>query len=285
MKAKIILIIAVSVLLLTACQNGGNNNPSPSDGGSNGSAVVEENNTTESKPESMEPASVSFLNFDELEQYGTITATMPDYSDNDLKKLSKDESQKDYKVVIKKYVSNELKQNMSYMDTVDGTYNPRKVVVGTEEGNMYLFTLNKWHSYGGIWTVSSYAQYNHNDEAIPPSSVSYEVIDPDAVTEQTIQKEINERISAREEGQYYFNKKDVFYVLLVAGKNQSVELINVFGQDNYSLDVQYVYTENIYERYGEAPYILFKVPNVSIADLSFKQFSPVKIRDERPNLP
>lgn len=234
---------------------------------------------------SVVPADAPFLNLDELEKNGTMTATMPDYSDEDLKQLSKNESQKDYELVLKNYVSDELKQNMSYMDTVDGTYNPRKVVVGTQEGNVYFFILNKWHSYGGIWTVSSYGHYNDKDDAIIRKSVSYDVIDPDAVTEQTIQKQINERIAVREEGQYYFSKEDVFYVLLVAGQNQSVELINVFGQDNYSLDVEYAYIENVYERYGEAPYILFKVKGVSIADLLFKQYTPVKIRDERLNLP
>lgn len=294
MKTKIFLIITVSVLLLTACLNGGNN-PLPSDGGGNGGAVVEKNNTTESKPDSIlnngEVAvdDKTVLNFDELEKNGTMTATAPDYSDEDLEELSKNESQKDYEVVIKNYVSNELKQNMSYMDTVDGTYNPRKVVVGTQEGNVYFFTLNKWHSYGGIWVVSSYAQYNDNDDAVIRKSASYEVIDPDAVAEQTIQKQINEHISAREEGQYYFRNGEEFYVLLVAEQKKSVELINVFGQNEYSLyalDVEYVYTENIYERYGEAPYVLFKIRRGgSISDLAFKQYTPLKIRDERLNMP
>jgi len=229
------------------------------------------------------PNTMGFINLDELEKYKIITSNSLVYSVEDIQELAKNESLKNYEVVIKQYMTEKLGQTVSYIDTVDGTYNPRKVVVGTEEGLTYLLELRKWYNYNDIWTVSSHSQFNVNNEALPPELIPYEEIEPDMVTDSEIQGQINQYIAAREEGQYYFNVNDTFYVLLVAGANQSVELLHLYGNPSL-LNVEYAYVDNRNVQYGEAPYALLRVDDVEVVDLFFKEYSTIKVRDERLNM-
>ena len=220
---------------------------------------------------------------DQLEQYGIITGSSIEYTEADMGSFAKDDTQKDYVTVIKNYVQQELGQEAHYLDSVDGTYNPRRVVVGTKEGNTYLLELQKWYNFNGIWTVSSIAQVKDEGAVPPEQTVKYEIIDAASIGDQGVQKEINKKIMARSAGHYHFTAGDTLYVLLVAGKEQSVELLNVFGNDSL-MKLQYTIIENKDPRFGENPYLLLKL-DATIMDLFVHQYSSIKVDDIRLNMP
>jgi hypothetical protein len=194
--------------------------------------------------------------------------------------MSKDDAQKDYVTVVKNYVQQELSKEVSFLDSVDGTYNPRHVVVGTTKGDTYMFVLRKWYNYNGIWTVSRYAQFKEEGAVSPKKTVKYELINPSSLP-ASVQKEVNVRIDSKKEERSYIDDDGMIYVLLVAPQGQSVELLNVFGTD-YLIEVQYTTMETptsydgktTTQMFGENPYVLIKV-NQSITDISFKKYSSV----------
>lgn len=221
-----------------------------------------------------------------MEQYGIVTGTSTEYTNTDLDQLAKNDLQKDYVAVIKDFVKQELKQEISYLDTVDGTFNPRSVVVGTTQGDIYLIELQKWYNHNGIWAVSRYAQYK-DQMAVPKKEAgNQEFADPSDITDAAIQEQVKEKIAARKEGHFYFTTDENLYILLVAGKDQSVELLHVYGnEDNATLlDIEYTYIDSKNKKFGENPYVLLKADS-SIADLFFKKHSGVQIDDVRVNMP
>jgi hypothetical protein len=111
----------------------------------------------------------------------------------------------------------------------------------------------------------------------------YELIDAVSVGDPGVQKEVNEKITARSAGHYHFTAGGTLYVLLVAGKEQSVELLNVFGNDSL-MELQYTTIENKDPRFGENPYLLLKL-DATIMDLFVQQYSNIKVDDIRLNLP
>lgn len=227
----------------------------------------------------------AFLNFDQLEQYGKITSTSLEYTEFELIKLAEDDAQKDYEVVIRNFVRQELNQEASFLDSVDGTYNPRSVVVGTKEGNMYSLRLRKWYNYKGIWTVVDYAPYHQKDNegAVPPQqTVEYEYIEPTSI-DKSVQEQVKEKMASTTGGHHYFNVDGTIYILLVAGEGKSIELLNIFGND-YLMEVKYALSDITDERYGKNPHVLIKV-NSGIYDLFFKRYSSVEIDDVRLNMP
>ncbi|MBW4082930.1 hypothetical protein [Paenibacillus sp. S150] len=142
---------------MAACQKDNNNAVNPGTDSSTSDTNSGEINETKTN---------FLLNFDEMEQYGIVTGTSTEYTNTDLDQLAKNDLQKDYVAVIKDFVKQELKQEISYLDTVDGTFNPRSVVVGTTQGDIYLIELQKWYNHNGIWAVSRYAQYK-DQMAVP----------------------------------------------------------------------------------------------------------------------
>lgn len=262
MKKLAISLIITSLFLLVACQNDSKNVSSTGTGLSVNTPQGRETNATPADP---------FLNFDELERYGIVTGTSKEYTEDDLRRLVEDNSQKDYVVVIKNFVRQELGQEISYLDTVDGTFNPRSVVVGTAQGKTYLFDLQKWYNHNDIWTVNRYAEYKDQMAVAKKESTNYELIEPTDIKTETIQKQILEKISAATDGHYYFKASEKLYILLIAGKDQSVELLHVFGNDNDPaiMDIEYTYTTNQNEQFGEKPYVLLAIDS-DISDLFLK---------------
>jgi len=275
LKRSAVLLCLMALCIVSACTNESNNGS-----GFNPTTNVSNESTNN---DSTQLKTNSFLNLDQLEQYHIVTGSSKEYTKADMVSLAKDDMQKDYVGVIKNYLQQELGQEASYLDSVDGTYNPRKVVVGTTDGNTYMFELRKWYMYNGIWTVSSYAQVKDEGAVPPEQTIKYELIDAESVSDQGVQKEINEKIMAKSAGHYHFTAGDKLYVLLVAGKEQSVELLNVFGND-YLMKLQYTTIENKDPRFGENPYLLLKL-EATIMDLFVQQYSETKIDDIRLNMP
>lgn len=265
MKSSVLAICLLSFCLLSACEKESKN------------AI--ENSLAENV------ATEAFLNFDQLEQYGQITGTSLEYTEFELKKLAEDDEQKNYETVIRSFVKRELNQEASFLDSVDGTYNPRSVVIGTKEGNMYSLRLRKWYNYKGIWTVVGYAPYHQKDNegAVPPQqTVNYEYIELSRV-DKSVQEQIKEKMRSTTGGHYYFNVDGTIYILLVAEEGKSIELLNIFGND-YLMEVHYAFSDITDERYGKNPHVLIKV-NSGIYDLVFKRYSSVEIDDVRLNMP
>jgi hypothetical protein len=284
MKGSIYLLCLAAICILPACAIDSNN-----DSGVNmaTSVTIETSESSISNEsianETAQPDNESFLNLDQLEQYRIITGTSREYTETDMANLAKDDMQKDYVAVIKNYMRQELGHEVSYLDSVDGTYNPRKVVVGTNEGNTYMLELRKWYNYNGIWTVTNLAQFKEDGAMPPEQSVTYEIIDVSSIGDPGIVKEANEKISARNAGHYHFIADDKLYILLVAGMEHSVELLNVFGNESL-MRIQYATIENKDPRFGENPYLILKL-DATVMDLFIQQFADTKVDDIRLNLP
>jgi hypothetical protein len=281
MKVSIYLLCLAAICILPACAIDSNN-----DSGVNmaTSVTIETSIPSESvSNETAQPDNVSFLNLDQFEQYRIITGTSREYTEADMANLAKDDMQKDYVAVIKNYMRQELGHEVSYLDSVDGTYNPRNVVVGTTEGNTYMLELRKWYNYNGIWTVTNLAQFKEDGAMPPEQSVTYEIIDVSSIGDPGILKEVNEKISARNAGHYHFIADDTLYILLVAGMEHSVELLNVFGNESL-MRIQYATIENTDPRFGENPYLILKL-DATVMDLFIQQFANTKVDDIRLNLP
>ena len=114
-----------------------------------------------------------FLNIDLLGTYGIIEGSNKEYTTADMEHMAKEANQKDYVAVVKNYIKDELKQEISFLDSVDGTYNPKRVVVGTTTGKSYIFILKKWYKYDGIWTITSHAPIEEGKAVAPQSTVEY----------------------------------------------------------------------------------------------------------------
>lgn len=274
MKRSVVLLFLMALFILSSCTKEDTANDPQST-----TSTLHEPTNIESTGSNTE----TFLNLDQLEQYRIVTGLSKVYSKPDMDSLAKDDTQKDYAAVIKNYIQQELGQKASYLDSVDGTYNPRKVIVGTTNGNTYMLELRKWYNYNGIWTVSNYAQVK-DDGAVPPEQIiNYELIDAASIDDLEVQKEVIKKITAKTAGHYHFTAGDKLYVLLVAGKEESVELLNVFGND-YLMELQYTTVENKDPRFGENPYLLLKLDAV-LMDLFVQQYSNIKIDDIRLNMP
>lgn len=274
MKRSVVLLCLMALFILSSCTKEDIANDPHST-----TSTLHELTNIESTGSNTE----TFLNLDQLEQYRIVTGLSKVYSKADMDSLAKDDKQKDYAAVIKNYVQQELGQKASFLDSVDGTYNPRKVIVGTTDGNTYMLELRKWYNYNGIWTVSNYAQVK-DDGAVPPEqTINYELIDAASIDDLEVQKEVIKKITAKTAGHYHFTAGDKLYVLLVAGKEESVELLNVFGND-YLMELQYATVENKDPRFGENPYLLLKLDAV-LMDLFVQQYSNIKIDDIRLNMP
>ncbi|MGM0885005.1 MAG: hypothetical protein ACQEXQ_28680 [Bacillota bacterium] len=285
MNRSVMLLCLMAVCLLSACTKQNYYAPSSSNSTTSTSSETSASNAPSepSEPTNSEQLETeSFINLDQFEQYGIVTGSSMVYSEDDMNNMSKDDAQKDYVTVVKNYVQQELSEEVSYLDSVDGTYNPRHVVVGTTEGNTYMFVLRKWYNYNGIWTVSRYAQFKEEGAVSPKQAVEYELTKPSNLP-ASVQKEVNVRIDSKKEERSYIDDNGTIYVLLVAPQGQSVELLNVFGTD-YLIEVQYTTMETPTQMFGENPYVLIKV-NQSITDISFKKYSSVIDELVRLNMP
>jgi len=144
MRKTSIAVILISIFLLAACNGSGDLTDTKTITAKNEENVIPFTIKTV-KPEKIEiPQRSSFINLDELEQYGVRYGESKELSEEDLESLSKDEQQKDYVEVAKAYVKHELKQEPLFLDSRDGSYNPRSIIIGTKEGNVYLLKLQKW---------------------------------------------------------------------------------------------------------------------------------------------
>lgn len=279
MNRSVVLLCLIAVCILSSCTKE-NNNASSSNSTTSAPRETSASNAPSESTNSGQSETESFINLDQFEQYGIVTGSAKVYTEDDMKNMENDDTQKDYMMVVKNYVQQELGEEASYLDSVDGTYNPRHVVVGTTEGNTYMFVLRKWYKYNGIWTISRYAQFKEEGAVPPKQTVKYELVNPSSLP-ASVQKEVNVRVNSKTEERSYIDDNSTIYVLLVAPQGQSVELLNVFGND-YLIEVQYTTMktpsspdgETTTQMFEENPYILIKV-NQPITDISFKKYSSV----------
>lgn len=282
MKKSLIFLCLAAICLLSACSE---ENRSTSGPGPSGSAPIE--NGASGPWDSDQP----LLNLDDLGQYRILTGSGKNYTEADLERLAEDKRQQDYAAVIQHFVQHDLNREIRFLDSVDGTYNPREVVVGTTDGNVYKLSLRKRYDYNGIWTVHQYAQFI-DEGAVPPNrTVQYELVDDLSGLPESAQKQVHERIASKTEERGYVNDNGTIYVLLVAPQGQSVELLNVFGSDDI-IEVQYTTTETpassdgttTTPMFGENPYVLIQV-NSTVTDISFKKYAGATDELIRLNLP
>lgn len=290
MNRTVVCICFMAVCLLSACTKE-NDKAAPSSNSTTSTSSVTNTPIPPSEPAKSEQlVDGMFMNLDQLEQYGIISGSAKHFSEDEMNQMSKDDAQKDYVTVIKNYVQQELNEEVNFLDSVDGTYNPRHVVVGTTDGNTYMFVLQRWYNYNGIWTVSRYAQFKEEGAVPPKKSVEYEFIQPSSLPAH-LQKEVKGRIESKTQERSYMDDNGTIYVLLTAPQGQSVELLNVFGTDDL-IKVQYttIETPTSYDgttttqMFGENPYVLIKV-NQPITEISFKKYSSIIDELVRLHLP
>lgn len=264
MKRVFVIMLIAAMIIISSCQSG-NNNP----------IIEQEAGQANEK--------IAFINLDDYEKYGVVSSTGYRYSDDELKAFQQDKKRQDYVAVVKEFVEQELKSELSFLDTADGTYNPRRITVGTSDGAVYALTLNRRHNYGDIWTINDYALYGQgNGEGAQPRSntVDYELMDiNDAL--QTVQDWASKVIAKKQRGHEYSLLDGKTYILLTAVEGESIELLDIYG-DNTRIGISYA--NSIIDpdkRYGEKPNILIKV-NSPIMEIVFNQYS--SMIKEHPSL-
>ncbi|MBO8165355.1 MAG: hypothetical protein H0Z34_16850 [Brevibacillus sp.] len=90
---------------------------------------------------------------DVVEQMDNFIAV--DYTTEQIKNRENDESYKDYGIVVKKYVQNELKQEVDTFQTLKHTDESRWLLVTTDVGRVYKIQLVKQNN---IWLVNAYGE-------------------------------------------------------------------------------------------------------------------------------
>ncbi|WP_337033495.1 hypothetical protein [Paenibacillus illinoisensis] len=282
MKKSLIFLCLAAICLLSACSE---ENRSASGPGPTETAPID-NGASGPRDSDQLP-----LNLDDLGQYRILTGSGKNYTEADLERLAEDKRQRDYAAVIQHFVQHDLNRKIRFLDSVDGTYNPREVVVGTTDGNVYKLSLRKRYDYNGIWTVHQYAQFI-DEGAVPPNrTVQYEWVDDLSGLPESARKQIHERIASKTEERGYVNDNGTIYVLLVAPHGHSVELLNVFGNGDI-IEVQYATAETptssdgktTTPMFGENPHVVIKVKQ-PITDISFKKYAGVTNDLIRLNLP
>lgn len=176
--------------------------------------------------------------------------------------------------VIKEFSKNELKSEIQFIDSIDGTYNPKRMTVGTVDGNVYAFYLVRYHNYEGIWVVSRYALYEKKDLAISNATVKFEEIDPKQA-EQTVQDWFRTQTSKKQRSQDYLLVNDKIYILLTAKEGESVELLDVSGTEERIIVSHANSSVDSEKRNGEKPFVLLYVKS-PITEIKFNEYSKVQ---------
>lgn len=270
MKRWLLVTTLTSILFISACKNN-----------EDASQVSDK---SQQKVSEQISSKTSFVNLDEYERYGLVTTTGMNYSTNELETFSKSKERKDYVSVVKDFVENQLKSQISYLDTVDGTYNPRRVTVGTASGSVYALTLNKWHNYGDIWTVGTYSQYNQEDgQGAQPKlrTVDYEMLDISTINDSSVKEWANKIINKHQRNEEFRTQDGKVYVLITAIKGESVELNDIYG-DETQIGISYANSmDDQNKTYGEKPYVMIKV-NSPITEVVINKYS--SMLKEHPSL-
>jgi len=219
------------------------------------------------------------INLDAYESYGIVASTEFEYDEAQLRKWTNDPLRTDYVEVARQFADSELGSGLRFIDSADGTYNPRRVTIGTADGEVYALIMRRWHSYGGIWTVNQYARYSSPPEEglrEPEHTVKYELLDTDQA-EQAAQAWAEEQIAQPKRGHQYLLVNGKVYILLTAAPGETVELIDVYG-DEHLIRVKYANgTDDPDIRYGAKPYVLIRVDS-HVSEISFSSYSTV-VRD------
>lgn len=218
----------------------------------------------------------TFINLDVLENSIKTTFVEFEYAEDELIEWSKQEKKRDYTNVIEDFVKQELKQTLSFIDSVDGTYNPKRMIIGTGDNKFYEVELNRWHNYNGIWTVKRYTQL---DEAAltdtSQQSIRYERVELNQA-EKVVQDWVKELVEKQQRREDFLLVNEDTYILLTAAKGESVELLEVWGNDERVIISHANSTIAEDARFGELPYVLLHIRS-PVLEVKFNQFSHVKI--------
>lgn len=233
--------------------------------------------TGQEKPVNEAGSAGVFHNLDAYEQYGIVGSTVLEYASKDLERMRGEPIRTDYVEVVRQFVEQELKSGLHFLDTADGTYNPRRVTVGTTDGRVYAFILNRWHHYDEIWTVGSYSLYGEGkDEGTAPrdNTVAYRELDI-GQAEETVKKWVENAVATKQSRQDYLIVNGKVYILLAAAEGQAIELMSIHG-DDHLIGVAYArYSADPDNRYGQKPYTLLQVDS-PVSELVFSQYGAVE---------
>ncbi|MFD2745856.1 hypothetical protein ACFSTH_05905 [Paenibacillus yanchengensis] len=228
-----------------------------------------------------------FVNYDELAELARRVTrfTGPDYSDEQLNNMRKEDWRKDLEEVTRNFANEKLLIDVAFMFSLPDTYNPRSIVVGSTTGTIYLINLVKRHNYDGIWTATNYGIVSESNIGTESQNIAYNIITLDNAApkvKEWAQAYLNSTHGAEEvfiSGNANMDE-DKTYILLVAEPKASIELLNIRAA-NQMVVVNYADSFLDEEMYGRQPYVLleFEAP---VLDVFIKKNSSVRIKDIRP---
>lgn len=232
-----------------------------------------------------ENAELSFIDFDKLSKQALrlTTTTGPDYSSDDLETMSQEDWRKDYTEVVKRYAEKNLFSEISFINSLDGFYNPKYVLVGNDNGLVYRVQLVKHYNYGGIWTVRDHAEINEANSATQYEIIEYAIIDIEEAEEpiSSWAQEIITKDKAAEE--YFIGDSSKTYILLTSDPGESIEVMEIKAADS-SISIQYANTIVDEEMYGRQPYVLIQFDSLAM-DIIIRKYASRTTKDIRPFMP
>lgn len=165
-----ILVIAV-LLLCSACQ-------SNSDKGD----LLQESQMIDGLHEELheeadeQPA--SFVNYDELTELARRVTefTGVEYSNEELERMEKEDWRKNLEDAVQDFAEDKLHADITFMQSVPGTYNSRSVVIGGTSGDVYRVDFVKRHNNNGIWTAAYYGIVSESNASKIYEQIDYNII-------------------------------------------------------------------------------------------------------------
>ncbi|MFD2115130.1 hypothetical protein ACFSTH_05940 [Paenibacillus yanchengensis] len=276
---RLFFSILLVVSLTTGCTT---QSPSVTKNSDSASSSVTKNESPDKQVQQTD-----FVNYDELAELALRVTrfTGPDYSDEQLNNMRKEDWRKDLEEVVRNFANEELLIDVAFMFSLPGNYNPRIVVVGSTAGTIYRINVVKRHNYDGIWTANYYGIVSESNIGTESQNIDYNIITLDIAApkvKEWAQAYLNSTHGAEEvfiSGNANMDE-DKTYILLVAEPEASIELLNIRAADQMVV-VNYADSFIDEEMYGRQPYVLleFEAP---VLDVFIRKHSSVRIKDIRP---
>jgi hypothetical protein len=167
------------------------------------------------------------------------------YTNEELLALAENPESRDYKKVLKRFVSEQIGKEIASFQTASRTVNPREVLVITTDHQAIQIRMQKWNNYDQIWTVTGYNDLyptEHGEEIQRYRSIKI------ADAPQQVQDWAGKLLTAPEWKKEFLRLGNQTYILLKtsSSRTDSVDMEEIgFGAGEIQVSYQtYAYSQS-----------------------------------------